>query len=319
MSHEVESGGTVREQAWHFLGHHSEEPIHSMDEAIRLFGMDWTVSLEPIYIDSKDGPKEVESNKAVVRNTDGSVLGIVGNVFEPLQNHDAFGWFQPFVDSGEWELRSGFSLRQGKIVAITAYYVGQDFEALPGDTIKRHLVLTHGHDGSCPVTVSQHIERVVCMNTWRRWMNSGSPRIAFKHTQSAKGNLERLQKWLLEQEKFNGQEIDAYRRMATKRLTRDEFRAFVKLVLGVKADIAETADTSDDAKMPRAYSAIDEAYAMAPGADVAGATLWGAVNAVTYWTSHIRGRSQGTRLESNLFGQGADVNDKAMDVAYAML
>jgi hypothetical protein len=47
-----------------------------------------------------------------------------------------------------------------------------------------------------------------------------------------------------------------------------------------------------------------EAILSSPGSDLVTArdTLWGAVNGVSYWTDHQRGRGQDTRLSSAWFG-----------------
>ena len=51
----------------------------------------------------------------------------------------------------------------------------------------------------------------------------------------------------------------------------------------------------------------------APGQqlDTAKGTLWGAVNAVTYYADHIRSGTDGDRLDSSWFGAGCALKDKA--------
>ena len=47
-------------------------------------------------------------------------------------------------------------------------------------------------------------------------------------------------------------------------------------------------------------------------------TYWSAYNGVSEWLGYSRGRSQATRLDSLWFGDGAAVNQAALQVAIAM-
>ena len=95
MAHEFESGFFVTEPAWHGLGVVLQDPP-TVQEAITAAGLDWKVELRRLTMpDGREVP-----NRAVVRSTDESLLGVVGPDYEPLQNSDALAWFQPFVDSG---------------------------------------------------------------------------------------------------------------------------------------------------------------------------------------------------------------------------
>ena len=54
------------------------------------------------------------------RTSDGKVLGIVGPRYAVLQNKDAFGWFQPFLDAKEAALHTAGSLRGGSRIWVLA-------------------------------------------------------------------------------------------------------------------------------------------------------------------------------------------------------
>ena len=59
-------------------------------------------------------------------------LGVVGPRYVPLQNKDAFEWFQPFVDAGECSLHTGGSLSGGQKVWALAQ-LNRD----PSEIVKR--------------------------------------------------------------------------------------------------------------------------------------------------------------------------------------
>jgi Domain of unknown function (DUF932) len=62
-------------------------------------------------------------------------------------------------------------------------------------------------------------------------------------------------------------------------------------------------------------------YESAPGQnlDTAKGTLWGALNAVTYYVDHVRSRRAGGRLDSAWFGAGSALKEKAWTAACNLL
>ena len=90
MSHEFESGFFVNTPAWHRLGTMLDNPP-TTSEAIKAAGLDWTVLEEPIYqVEEGDIPSQIAGYKALIRDRDRSVLSVVSQSYQPLQNRDAF-------------------------------------------------------------------------------------------------------------------------------------------------------------------------------------------------------------------------------------
>jgi hypothetical protein len=61
------------------------------------------------------------------------------------------------------------------------------------------------------------------------------------------------------------------------------------------------------------HEAIFALFGSAPGQDFSSAkeTLWGAVNAVTYYSNHVRSGAASDRLDSAWFGAGYALKEKA--------
>jgi hypothetical protein len=66
-------------------------------------------------------------------------------------------------------------------------------------------------------------------------------------------------------------------------------------------------------KAQREHEAINALFGTAPGQELITAkeTLWGGVNAVTYYTDHVRSGAAGDRLDSAWFGAGYALKGKA--------
>jgi Domain of unknown function (DUF932) len=74
-------------------------------------------------------------------------------------------------------------------------------------------------------------------------------------------------------------------------------------------------------KERRVYASIMSLYQHAPGQelDTANGTLWGAVNAVSYYVDHVRSGGPGDRLDNAWFGAGSALKDKAWLAASELL
>jgi hypothetical protein len=70
----------------------------------------------------------------------------------------------------------------------------------------------------------------------------------------------------------------------------------------------------------RVGKALIDSILFSPGADLESRenTLWGAINGVTHWVDHQRGRTQDSTLSGAWFGQGAAMKQAAVQVAYDM-
>jgi hypothetical protein len=78
---------------------------------------------------------------------------------------------------------------------------------------------------------------------------------------------------------------------------------------------------ASSSKARRERETVMALFQSAPGQDLtsAKATLWGAVNAVTYYVDHVRSGAAGDRLDSAWFGAGHTLKEKAWANASALV
>lgn len=160
--HEIENMFSVGEAPWHRLGSRLNEAPGIID-GLRHAGLDWRVSLEPVFL--ADGARAPAM--ATVRSTDRRILGVVGPRFHPLQNVDAFAFFEPLIATGEIELESAGSLRNGQRVWVLARIKRAPVVIVPAadDLVYPYLLVANGHDGTMALRVGFTAIRVVCANT----------------------------------------------------------------------------------------------------------------------------------------------------------
>jgi len=149
------------DKPWHGLGTELEKPATS-SEAIKAAKLDWVVEKRQLFLDNNQPVK----NKFATVRTDRpeNVLGIVGSSYTPLQNKDAFKFFDSIVGGKQAVYHTAGSLLDGKVVWILAKLPGE-IRVTNEDITEKYLLLSNSHDGSSAVQIKFTPIRVVCNNT----------------------------------------------------------------------------------------------------------------------------------------------------------
>ena len=160
MAHRITDTDTmfsVRARPWHGLGT-VIDTAPTIADAIKLAGLDWRVELEPnyTYLDGAWVETPSQSVIKVERLADGSdfrsVLGSVGPAYTPLQNVDAFKWFQPWLDAGVATLETAGSLDGQRRVWVLARITRDPIVVSDGDPVEAALRQAIADDLGCVIT-----------------------------------------------------------------------------------------------------------------------------------------------------------------------
>lgn len=311
MSHQVETAMFVHQPAWHRLGKVLDNPP-TTEQAIISAGLDWKVIEEPVYRLKDGAPQEIPGYKSLVRDSDNSTLGVVSNYYTPLQNADAFKWFNFLLHEGEASLEAAGSIKSGRRVWILAKLNLEAMEVQDGDAVYPYLLLHNSHDGSTAVWLQFTPIRVVCWNTLsaaarsRHQDEQTGKALRIRHSSSVNQQMEIAQQVIDVASKQFTSSIADFRRMARKSISRELFELYVGKVLGTETPTST-----------KAYPQIEANFEAGRGNQ--GKTLWDALNGVTEWLDYQRGRSEATRLESAWFGNSAQLRIKAHEEALALL
>lgn len=183
----------VGEKPWHRLGTVLQDPPKTAAEAITAARLTWRIEKKQLYVGEEGRPFPREF--AIVREDrwrlgeEEAIFGQVSEDYEPLQNIDAFQFFDPMIKKGEAFYESAGALYQGKCVWIMAK-LSSDMEVVTGDMIERYLLLTHKHDGTGAIQVKFTPVRVVCQNTLNQALSEG-PSFRVAHTKSMYARLDK--------------------------------------------------------------------------------------------------------------------------------
>jgi len=173
----------VKEPAWHRLGKVLDNPATAA-EAIQAASLDWEVIKQPLFAGEKEH-LEVRDRFAVVRSDDwakgkATALGIVGSEYTPLQNRDAFKFFDPIVGEGAAIYHTAGALGEGERVWILVKLPGE-MRVVGDDITNKFLLLSNSHDGNSAVQIKFTPIRVVCENTLTMALSQG-PTLRIAHT-----------------------------------------------------------------------------------------------------------------------------------------
>ena len=310
---------SVKKTPWHELGV-VLPTAPSISEAIVAAGLDWEVELKNLKLaDETDGKV---THKAVVRKDTNDVLGVVGPTWRPLQNKDAFGFFDSFISSGEVSLETAGSLRNNKVIWVLAKIKGLEGEVVKGDTIERYVLLSHAHDGTMAIRTGFTDVRVVCNNTLTASFNSkASKLIRIRHNSRIEANLETVKTCMnLATSEFQAN-IELLKNLTNKGINADDVKKFVRAIW-FDTTILEGAQAS--ARAVNNYNDrvrdMNRLMATGRGSDLPGVqgTLYGLYNAATEFLTHEASNSTETRLNSLWFGDNARLNEKVLRVSLEM-
>lgn len=318
MAHEVESMFFTGETPWHGIGHEFSKPPATVAEAMCGAGLDWRVNLEPVYTTWNGASIACEDARATVRATDGAVLGVVGSRFKPLQNIEAFETFQPFLDSKQATFETAGSLQGGRRVWVLAKMNRPDIKITKDDTIRKYILLSHGHDGTMSIHYGFTPIRVVCANTLAMARtDKGSALLKFRHTKNAKLTLDAVGEVINVANAAFEASAEQYKFLASKGISKQQLEKYVKVLFGVGEDWKpEDISTRTQNQMAKVLNFFENGR----GAQLKGVkgTWWAAYNAATEYASHEAGHNPETRLNGLWFGLGADQNAEALATAVKM-
>ena len=293
---------------WHGLGEKLEE-APTISEAIEASGLNWEVGTKDLVtVDGQEVPA-----RATYRKSDNSILGVVGPRYVPLQNKDAFEWFQPFVDAGECSLHTGGSLSDGQKVWVLAQLNRDPSEIVSGDEVQKFILLSNSHDGTTAIRVGYTPIRVVCVNTLAFAHNDkNSKLLRIRHTQSAQGKLDNVRDIM---DNINAQfeaTAEQYRFLASRDFNQRDVQKYVKVLLGIDKKPEEDIKTRTRKIMDEILGTIEGPKQSMPGVH---GTWWAAYNGFNEYLNYTKGRNTNNRLESLWFGQNGTDNNKALNLA----
>jgi phage/plasmid-like protein (TIGR03299 family) len=319
MSHDIDTSNNRQNMAfvgqtpWHGLG--SKLPAGADIETWRTAaGLAWDVAETEVLFSDLGQTRQFPDTKILLRSDTRAPLSVVSKWYNTVQPGEVLGFFDELVKAGGFELETAGVLRGGKRIWALAK-VGEEAKVIDGDMIKPYLLLATSYDASMATIAQFTAVRVVCNNTLSAAANNNEHRVKIPHLSKFDAKAVRSQLTIA----VSGWDefLIQTRRMAATPLTAKAADAYLMDVF--KVDV-ETLEAPKKARESKAYKRILELFdGGAVGSQMVGQTVWGAVNAVTEYVDHERGKARESALDAAWFGEGANLKDRAFTVARELI
>lgn len=340
MAHNIENNMIAykNETPWHGLGVNVSANATGAEMLIAA-GLNWKVqrralAMSKVVTDAAGNmaidrsemlTSPLSSYRAIVRSDNDSVFQISTDRYHLVQNEQVIDLFREYCEAGHASMETVGGLNNGAKVWALARLNGGSTTTIGGnDELRGYVLMATSHDGSLRTIAKTTQVRVVCWNTLSAALFSGNGKLknqagTFQMKHSTKWTAERA----AEAKETLGiamEQIQATNvlseKLANVKIDHSDWLSFMGRLMGGDDKVLDpkTADLTNMA------SDIQNATLTSPGAMLKSAkgTLWGAVNGVTYYADHLRGRTQDSRLASAWFGDSDVLKRTAFAVAAEM-
>lgn len=309
MAHELEIVNGEAQMAyvgnvpWHGLGTKVDENL-TPAEFQTVAGLDWNVVPVPAYADY-NGQRIESGHQMLIRDIDSKPLTMITGDWNPVQNSEAFEFFNEFCEAGSMKMDTAGSLKGGQWVWALAKTT-ETFEVFGGDEVQSYLLFSNPHIYGRSIDIQFTPTRVVCNNTLNVALNESSNRVRMNHRRVFDADEAKMMLGIAHDKMENFKTMVQF--MGTKSYKDEILMEYFDEIFPSHSK-KEDAESSANAK--RAFEVIETQ----PGAEYAKGTWWQAFNAVTYLVDHEIGRSAESRLTSNWYGLNKSKKMKALEKA----
>ena len=263
--------------------------------------LNWNVGTLPLFVKVGDEDIQVPGKVAQVRADNRDVIGITSPSYEVFQNHSLKELVYPLVDAGQLTIENMGYLGKGEKVFIQCA-MAEDYK-LGNESFKGMITLLNSHNGTSKLSAGVTTERIICSNTFAMAMTDMSTKL--RHTSDI--HVRSLE--ITEIMEFVNMGMDRYfehvQALQNHKIRGSELDDLIAQVYQKEIGSIRAANT-----IKRFYRA---------GVGNEGKTLWDAVNGITQYTTHSASKNADRRFASVNFGQNAEINRRAYNVALSMV
>lgn len=309
MPDNVESMFYKGEMPWHKQGIKLDNPPNSR-EAIVQAGLNWQVRKTRIYDEYN---RAVPGFFATMRSDNQKILGVVKSGYTPMQNIDAFGFFDTLESVKFLQFETAGSIGNGEIVWILARIKEASVFCIHGDdSVIKYLLLSNSHDGNSSVSVKFTPIRVVCQNTLNLALEKGET-TKLKHSMNIHSKLSDVNAAVSNILRLYSLADDSFKAMFNYKIKEKELRKYFSMIFpigDVKNGNQERKQKLNSTTQNNLFEIFESDNNRYLGID---GTIWAAYNAITEYIDHPDEYKHGYNklLKRIWFGEGAIIKEKA--------
>jgi len=260
-------------------------------------GLAWTVEqypLEAVLAIGEDGHPTARAHVprvvANLRSDTRTVLGVVGEGYEPLQNGAAFAFCDAITDSGEAHWLGAAETRGGaRVHALMQLDRTIKIGDAEGEDVLPLLCFRNGHDGGLAVTISVAPFRLACLNGMMLPLEGAARTWKARHTANLDARLVDARRTLQIAWQYYDELEEIGGRLLRERMSAAEFERFLARLVPLPEPHPDRTNGGRAVRnVERVREAITTAYRATPDlANITG-TSWGALQAVAAYVDHVQ-------------------------------
>lgn len=351
-------GYVVKGKPWDYSGSIDVSQCKTSEEVMVKAGLDWTTSKcelvgkmpidfdrttdegldkmlqikdEGGFVYGKDVYRLCDNAFATYRTDHNIPLGVVKSKYTPVQNKEAFTFFDDAIGKNKaiWQTAGFFG--NGERIFVSAKL--PDNILVKGDPVENYLVFTNSHDGSSGVKILFTPIRVICQNTLNAAIKGASNYVSFRHTNNVHSRISIAQEILGITKVMTNQVQEYYNFLNTIKCTDEDVVNFICNNILTPTEVENLNYTGHTYKelIYRSYQAVQDAkisirklnvinqtwdyYNNGIGQREIRGTMWGAVNAISGYYSNVDNATGIKRLDSILYGDKSKKLETAFNKA----
>jgi phage/plasmid-like protein (TIGR03299 family) len=311
----------TRVPAWHALGNMIPDGVTDIGTVLQLGGIDFEVASRPVlYQTELNGLMHVLPDFFVNTRSDTNAgLGVVGKVYEPIQNREAFEFLTELVGAEDgtitWE--SAGALYGGRRVFVCMRLpeeIRVDVDGI-NDMIVPYIAAINSHDGSSEFEVVVTPWRIECGNTERFALRDAKSRWGVRHTTNALAHVQEARRTLALSHRYYESFTAEMNDLARTAITTDQFIAMCEqLWTPPEADATVRIKNNHKRRQDRVVNVFED------NAAALGRTAYAAERAITEFTDwkrdirprgDLRGKDLAARATAALLGTEDEIKSGA--------
>ena len=284
-----------------------------ISDVLKSLGANWTAIESPLTAGGGVGPMGVlpdipiTSHKALIRSDNQSVISVVGNGYQPVQNVEAFAFLDAMVQGHQATYESVYTVGGGSKNVVQARMINGEFDIRKGDQIDSYITMINSFDGSSRFIVFCTPIRMFCQNQLVTASRHAMARFSAMHTKSVHGKMKEAFSMFDDAQKFFRSFQERAQALAQKQVDEAMVETFLE-------EVMNGIDTPQKEK--KRDTIVDLAE---NGNGNNGQTLWDWYNGYTQFVDHLAIKDDEKRAANILVGAGHDNKANAWEVANALL
>lgn len=338
---DLDSMMAVGKAPWHYAYNKSMVSLVAKDTKVtsrdinRVAGLDWEVAQVPLNDILKGDYRALPTDVVNVRTDKNLIVGKVKKRYRVFQNNQAPVFLDNLADSGDATYETAGSLHGGSQVWwLMKLPEGVTIGGDAREKLETYILFMNTHDGSTQAIVSIVTIRVVCQNTLTWALRDALRSFKIRHTDSANEQWAQARHALDIGYAYQAELAEWGGKMSEVSFSDGEFQAFLDDLVPTPKPVTITKQGKETVQNQRGITlanntkgGITSIYYNNATQDHVRGSLWGAVQAVSYYTDHL-GTSRNTEAtggasqEENRFKRltsGATLSAEAFDKALALV